>query len=72
MLIIQKRKSENSITALKHPGNRGLLHHTSELPNILNNHFASVGPKLVSEIPLLHKHFSNYLPEPSILGSFAF
>ena len=74
MLINRKRKSENSITALKRPtpGNRGLSHHTFELPDILNSHFASVGPKLASEIPLSHKHFSNYLPKPSILGYFAF
>ena len=72
MLINRKRKSENSITALKRPGNTGLSHHTSELPYKLNKHFASVGPRLASEIPLSHKHFSNYLPKPSTLGSFAF
>ena len=40
MLINPKRKIDSSITALKHPGNRGLFHYTSELPNTLNNHFA--------------------------------
>ena len=51
MLINRKRKSENSITALKRPGNRGISYHTFELPSILNNHFASVGPNLASKIP---------------------
>ena len=72
MLINRKRKSDNSMTVLKCPGNRGLSHHTSELPNIFNNHFASIGPKLASKIPQSHKHFSNYLPKSSILESFAF
>ena len=51
MLINRKRKNDSSITALKRPGNRGLSHDTSELPNILNNHFASVGPNLAAKIP---------------------
>ena len=67
-----KRKTENSITALKHPGNRGLLHLSSELPNILDSHFASVGPKLASKMPQSQIHFTDYLPKPSISGSFAF
>ena len=50
MLINQKRKNESSIKALKRPRNRGLSHHTSELPIILNNHFASVSPNLASKI----------------------
>ena len=72
MLISRKRKSENSITALKRPGNRGISYHTFELPSILNNHFASVGPNLASKIPQSQIHFSNYLSKPSTLGSFAF
>ena len=72
MLINRKRKSENSITALKRPGNRGISYHTFELPSILNNHFASVGPNLASKIPQSQIHFSNYLSKPSTLGSFAF
>ena len=72
MLINRKRKNDNSITALKRPGNKGLSHHTSELPNILNNHFASVGPNLAAKIPQSQTHFSSYLPKSSTLGSFAF
>ena len=72
MLINRKRNNANSITALKRPGNGGLSHHTSELPNILNNHFASVGPNLAAKIPQSQTHFSSYLPKSSTLGSFAF
>ena len=72
LLINRKRKSEYSITALKRPGNRGLSHHSSELPNILNSHFASVGPKLASKMPHVQLHFVDYLPKPSTSGSFAF
>ena len=72
MLINRKRKNVSSITALKRPGNGGLSHHTSELPNILNNHFASVGPNLAAKIPQSQTHFSSYLPKSSTLGSFAF
>ena len=48
MFFNRKRKNDSSITALKRPGNRGLSHHTSELPIMLNNHFASVGPNLAA------------------------
>ena len=72
LLINGKRKSENLITALKRPGNRGLSQHSSELPNILNSHFASVGPKLASKMPQSQIHFVDYLPKLSTSGSFAF
>ena len=72
LLINWKRKSENSIKVLKRPGNTGVSHHSSELPNILNSHFASVGPKLASKMPQSQKHFANYLPKPRTSGSFAF
>ena len=55
MLMNRKRKNDSSITALKRPGNRGLSHHTSELPNILNNHFAwsfAFQPVTTSEVEL--------------------
>ena len=71
-LINRQRKRENSITALKRPGNRGLSHHSSELPNILDSHFASVGPKLASKMPQSQIHFADDLPKPSTSGSFAF
>ena len=69
ILINRKRKNDSSITALKRPGNGGLSHHTSdhELPNILNNHFASVGPDLAAKIPQSQTHFSSYLPKSSLL-----
>ena len=71
-MLINRKKNDSSITALKRPGNRGLSHHTSELPNILKNYFASVGPNLAAKIPQSQTHFSSYLPKSSTLGSFAF
>ena len=57
---------------MKRPANGGISHNISELPDILNNHFAAVGTKLASKISTSNTHFSEYLPNQTNYNSFAF
>ena len=70
-LINNKKKTRKSICALKRPSNH-LSFDQQEHANILNNHFATVGPKLASKIPICDNAFSKYLPNITYNSSFVF
>ena len=71
-LISRNKKGNKSINTLKRPNNKGLAHKPSEISNILNNHFASIGHKLACNMPNSPVPFTAYLPTTNIPGSFVF
>ena len=60
-----------TITAINDPNNKNkLVKHSSNIPNIVNEHFASVGSKLASKIPSSQQHYLDFVsknmsPTPS-------
>lgn len=70
-VINRKSKKSRSITKLRHPDG-SICQDPSEVPNILNEHFASIGQNLASKLPNPKKHFDSYLSDLDIQGSFAF
>jgi len=71
-LIGHKKKGKKMIFTLKRPDNRNLCHKQTEIPDILNRHFAFIGHELASKIPHSSVHFSRYLPNCNNAKSFAF
>ena len=70
--LISHKKGSKAISCIKRPDNSTTAEQL-EIPNILNKHFASVGPQLASKIPHSPIHFSQYLPIDSTpSSSFAF
>ena len=70
--LIRHKKSNKAISRIKRPDNN-ITTDQLEIPNILNKHFASVGPQLASKIPRSPIHFSQYLAKDSSpSSSFAF
>ena len=49
------------MSTLQLPNNQGVTQNQSEIANVLNNHFAAVGPKLANSIPLPTRYFRDYL-----------
>ena len=60
------------MSALKRPNNQGLTQNSSELPDILNRHFTSVGKKLADDVPFTSRHFSDYISDQVYPNSFFF
>ena len=50
MLINRKKKSDKVITNLKCLNDNSITSDPTEIPDILNKHFASIGHKLASKI----------------------
>ena len=72
--ILHRRKTTKLITALKDPNNGNkIVKEPSQIPNILNEQFASVGNRLASTIPTSQQHYLNYVsPCKSPTSSFIF
>ena len=67
ILINRNKKNIKQITALRKPNNVGISYNTSEIPDIMNNHFAPIGNNLSSKIPqpcitFLYKLFTTFRP----------
>ena len=72
-LINNNKKISKTITRLKNPFKNGEFESDTEsLSNIINMHFASIGPKLASKIPTSNKHFTDYLRNIDLKDSFFF
>ena len=72
LLINQKKKkSDKVITSLKHLNNDSITSDPTEILNILNKHFASIGQTLASKIAH-SEEFSQYLRRLLFSESFAF
>ena len=60
------------MSALKRTNNQGLTQNSSELRDILNGHFTSVGKKLADDVPSSSQHFSDYFSDQVYPNSFFF
>ena len=61
-LLNRRKRNFKLITALKDPNNNNkVTKKPSRIPNILNDHFASVGNKLASKLPPAQHHYLDYL-----------
>ena len=71
ILINRKKRSDKVITSLKCLKDNSITSDPTEIPDILNKHFASTGHKLASKIP--HSvEFSQYVPRLSFSEYFVF
>ena len=61
-LLSRKKKTYMKINNLKQPHtNSTTANLKSRIPNILNEHFTSIGPSLADKLPPFDKHFIEYL-----------
>ena len=60
------------MSALKRPNNQGVTQNPSEVSDILNRFFSSVGRKLAYNVPSSSRHFSNYFGDHVYPNSFFF
>ena len=59
-LLSPKKKTYMTINNLKQPHTKTITNLKSRIPNILNEHFTSIGPSLANKLPLFEKHFIEY------------
>ena len=71
-LISNKQRKAKPVSTLQLPNNQGATQNQSEIANVLDNHFASVGPKLANSIPLPTRDFRDYLGNSDHPNSFYF
>jgi hypothetical protein len=70
-ILYRRRKISKTISSLKDPNNNGkVINEASQIPHIINQHFATVRSKLASKLPSSHHHYLDYLskcksPAPS-------
>ena len=57
-LLFCRKKNLKTITPIKDPNN---MMDSSHIPNIVNEHFASVGSKLASKIPSSKQHYLDFV-----------
>jgi hypothetical protein len=61
-LLNRQKKETRIISALK-DNNHKMVTEASQIPNILNKHFATVGNRLASKLPSSQKHYLDYVGE---------
>ena len=61
-IMIRKTQKSSCIQAIKdHNNGNRLIRNATHIPDILNNHFASVGHKLANQLLDTRKHYSDFL-----------
>ena len=70
--LINKHRKTKLLWSLQLPDNRGTTQNQSEIANVLNHHFVTVGPKLANSIPLLTRGFKDYQGDSNYFNSFFF
>ena len=60
-LINNKRKDFKRISSIIHPDSKVPTTDRSEISNIFNNFFSSVGPNLASKLPSTNREFTDYM-----------
>ena len=60
-LINNKRKDLKRISSIIHPDSKAPTNNGSEISNIFNNFFSSVGPNLASKLPSTNREFTDYM-----------
>ena len=71
-LLGRKRKAIKHITSLKRLGSDQISYDSSDLPDIMNEYFSSIGHNLASKMPNPQKEFFDYLPKSRNADSFFF
>lgn len=71
-LLGRKRKAIKHITSLKRRGSDQISYNLSEIPDIMNEYFSSIGHNLASKMPNSQKEFFDYLPKSRNADSFFF
>ena len=69
VLINRQKEKQKAISALKYPRSNKLLNAPTEIPNIFNNFFSSVGQSLSSKMAKPSTQCTSYLPRLSNPGS---
>ena len=60
--LFRLKNNLKTITAIKDPNNKNkLVKDSSHIPNIVNEHFASVVSKLASKIPSSQQHYLDFV-----------
>ena len=74
LLHRRKKKNLKVISALKDFNNRNkIIKEGSRIPNIINEHFATVGNRLANNLPIPQKHHLDYVDKcKSPISSFLF
>ena len=60
------------MSAFERPNNQGVTQNPSEVSDILNRFFSSVGRKLADNVPSSSRHFSDYFADQVYPNSFFF
>jgi hypothetical protein len=61
-ILYRRRKVFKTISSLKDLNNNGkVIKEASQIPHIINQHFATVGSKLASKLPSSHHHYLDYV-----------
>jgi hypothetical protein len=61
-ILYRRRKISKTISSLKDLNNNGkVINEASQIPHIINQHFATVGSKLASKLPSSHHHYLDYV-----------
>ena len=71
-LLSRKKKTDMTINNLKLPHTNITTNLKLRIPNILNEHFTSIGPSLANKLPPFEKHFTEYLDKKSHPFLFSF
>ena len=71
-LLGRKRKAIKHITSLKRLGSDQISYNSSDLPDIMNEYFSSIGHNLATKMPNPQKEFFDYLPKSRNADSFFF
>ena len=72
-LINNKQKNRKQISALKDARKQGVVvNDPKELPNVMNNHFATIGKNLANKVPFSNTSPLSYLDDVSVCESFFF
>ena len=71
-LIGHQKKSCKSINVLRDNRTSPIVYKPDKIANIMNSYFALCGHRLAAKLPYSEKHYSDYLTNRNVSGSFAF
>ena len=60
-ILAHKSKNSNPISFIKDPDDNSMSNNPNRIANILNEHFASVGPKLANKLPSVQRNYFEFL-----------
>ena len=72
-ILARKSKNSKTVSFIKDPDDNSMSNNPDRIANILNEHFASVGPKLANKLPSVQRNYFEFLNRSySPATSFAF